>query len=66
MMNRNGFVSEAEPRQMSGTAEQEMIVRCSPGAKPITVGADKGFASNCTVDRAKILSLSLDGDSWGT
>ena len=45
--NRNGFVVEAELRQVSGTVEREtakdMIVRYSPGAERITVGADKGF-----------------------
>lgn len=45
--NRNGFVVEAELRQVSGMVERatakDMIVRYSPGAKPITVGADKGF-----------------------
>ena len=45
--NRNGFVVEAELRQVSGTVEREtakdMIVRYSPGARRITVGADKGF-----------------------
>ena len=45
--NRNGFVVQAELRQVSGTVEREtandMIARYSPGAKRITVGADKGF-----------------------
>jgi transposase len=45
--NRNGFVVEAELRQVSGTVEREaaaaMIVRHSPGAQRITLGADKGF-----------------------
>ena len=45
--NRNGFVVEAELRQVSGMVERatakDMIVRYSPGAKRITVGADKGF-----------------------
>jgi transposase len=45
--NRNGFVVEADLRQVSGTVERtaakDMIVRYSPGAKRITVGADKGF-----------------------
>jgi hypothetical protein len=45
--NRNGFVVEAELRQMSGTVEREtakdMIVRYSPGAKRITPGADSSF-----------------------
>ena len=40
--NRNGFVVEAELRQVSGIVEREtakdMIVRYSPGAKRITVG----------------------------
>jgi hypothetical protein len=47
--NRNGFVVEAELRQVSGTVEREtakdMIVRYSPGAKRITVGADTRSAS---------------------
>jgi transposase len=45
--NRNGFVVEADLRQASGTVERaaakDMIVRYSPGAKRITVAADKGF-----------------------
>ena len=45
--NRNGFVVESELRQVSGAVEREtakdMIVRYSPGAERITVGADKGF-----------------------
>ena len=45
--NRNGFVVEAELRQVSGSVEREaaaaMIVRHSPGAQQITVGADKAF-----------------------
>ena len=45
--NRNGFVVEAELRPVSGTVEREaakaMIVRHSPGAQRLTVGADKGF-----------------------
>jgi hypothetical protein len=45
--NRNGFVVEAELRQVSGMVEREtakdMIVRYSPGAKRITVGADKAL-----------------------
>ena len=45
--NRNGFVVEAELRQASGMVEREtakdMVVRYSPGAKHLTVGADKGF-----------------------
>ena len=45
--NRNGFVVEAELRPVSGSVEREaaaaMIVRHSPGAQRITLGADKGF-----------------------
>ena len=48
--NRNGFVVEAELRQVSGTVEREtakdMIVRYSPGAKRITVGADRELQSD--------------------
>jgi hypothetical protein len=47
LKTRNGFVVEAELRQVSGIVEREtakdMVVRYSPGAKRITVGADKGF-----------------------
>lgn len=45
--NRHGLVVEAELGQASGITEREaaktMIVRYSPGAKRITVGADKGY-----------------------
>ena len=41
--NRNGFVVEAELRPVSGSVEREaaaMIVRHSPGARRIMLGAD--------------------------
>ena len=45
--NRNGLIVQAEVTQASGRAEREMakqmIVRHSPGARRITVGADKGY-----------------------
>src|SRR3979411_1922183 len=45
--NRRGYVGVEELRQGAGIVEREtakdMIVRYSPGAKRITVGADKGF-----------------------
>jgi transposase len=45
--NRNGFVVEAELRQVSGTVERatakDMIARYLPGTRRITIGADKGF-----------------------
>ncbi len=45
--NRNGFVVEAELRQVSGMVERAaataMIIRHSPGAQRITVGGDKAF-----------------------
>ena len=45
--NRNGFVVEADLRQVSGTAERaaakEMIVRYSPGAKPSRLLPTRGL-----------------------
>ena len=45
--NRNGLVVETELTQASGRAErdaaQQMIVRRSPGARRITLGADKRY-----------------------
>jgi transposase len=50
MENRSGLVVAATLTQASGTAErtaaQEMIVRHSPGAHRITLGADKGAQRN--------------------
>lgn len=47
MENRSGLVVAATLTQASGTAErqaaQELIVRYSPGARRITLGADKGY-----------------------
>jgi transposase len=47
MENRNGFVVAAALTKATGTAErtaaEDMIVRHSPGASRITVGADKGY-----------------------
>lgn len=47
MENRSGLLVEASLTQVSGRAEREaaeaMIVRHSPGARRLTLGADKGF-----------------------
>jgi len=63
--NRNGFVVEAELRQVSGMVEREtakdMIVRYSPGAKRITVGADKGFD---TADFVSDMRTSMLHRTW--
>jgi hypothetical protein len=61
--NRNGFVVEAELRQVSGTVEREaaaaMIVRHSPGAQRITLGGDKGF------DTADFVACGLNEPASG-
>ena len=41
--NRNGFVVESVSGAVERETAKDMIVRYSPGAKRITVGADKGF-----------------------
>jgi hypothetical protein len=70
--NRNGFVVEAELRQVSGTVEREaaaaMIVRHSPGAQRITLGGDKGFDTAdfvaCGFRRLRTaIRLNADSDS---
>jgi hypothetical protein len=47
MENRSGLIVAATLTQATGTAErkaaEEMIVRHSPGARRITLGADKGY-----------------------
>ena len=47
MENRSGLIVAAALTQATGTAErkaaEEMIVRHSPGARRITLGADKGY-----------------------
>jgi hypothetical protein len=47
MKNRSGLVVETAVTEANGTAErqaaQEMIVRHSPGARRLTLGADKGY-----------------------
>jgi transposase len=67
--NRNGFVVEAELRQVSGMVERaaakDMIVRYSPGAKRITVGADKAFELH-VIERIKLVDDGkvLEVVSW--
>mgnify|MGYP001191659653 FL=1 len=60
--NRNGFVVEAELRQVSGTVEREaakdMITRRSPGSERITVGGDKGFDSADFVADLRALNVT--------
>jgi hypothetical protein len=47
MENRSGLIVAATVTKATGTAErvaaEEMIVRHSPGARRLTLGADKGY-----------------------
>jgi hypothetical protein len=47
MENRSGLIVAATLTKATGTAErkaaEEMIVRCSPGVRRITLGGDKGY-----------------------
>ena len=65
--NRNGFLVEAELRQVSGLVEREaaaaMIVRHSPGAQRITDGADKASirpTSSLTCARSNVTGARQD------
>ena len=53
MENRSGLVVEAVVTEANGVAErqtaQEMIVRHSPGARRLTLGADKGYDARAFV-----------------
>ena len=53
MENRNGLVVETAVTEANGMAErqaaQEMIVRHSPGAQRLTLGADKGYDARAFV-----------------
>jgi Transposase DDE domain len=54
MENRSGLIVAATLTTATGTAEreaaEEMIVRHSPGARRITLGADKGYAAAFVAD----------------
>jgi len=57
MENRSGLIVAATLTQATGTAErkaaEEMIVRHSPGARRITLGADKGYDAAAFVRHAR-------------
>src|SRR4051794_24267490 len=62
MENRTGLVVAAMVTQATGTAErkaaEEMIVRHSPGARRITLGADKGYDAAAFVADMRALNVT--------
>jgi hypothetical protein len=62
MENRNGLVVEAELTPANGYAEREaaeaMIVRHSPGARRLTLGADKGYDASAFVADLRALKVT--------
>ena len=60
--NRHGLVVETELGEASGTTEREaakaMIVRHSPGAKRITLGADKAYDAAEFIDDLRALNVT--------
>jgi hypothetical protein len=62
MENRSGLIVAATLTQASGTAErkaaEEMIVRHSPGARRITLGADKGYDAAAFVANLRALNVT--------
>jgi transposase len=62
MENRNGLVVEAELTPANGYAEREsaeaMIVRHSPGARRLTLGADKGYDASAFVADLRALNVT--------
>ena len=62
MENRNGLVVETAVTEANGMAEreaaQEMIVRHSPGARRLTLGADKGYDARAFVADLRDLNVT--------
>jgi transposase len=62
MENRSGLIVAATLTQATGTAEREaaeaMIVRHSPGAQRITLGADKGYDAAAFVADLRALNVT--------
>ena len=62
MENRSGLVVEAELTQANGRAEraaaEAMIVRHSPGARRLTLGADKGYDASAFVADLRVLNVT--------
>src|SRR5262245_6000824 len=62
MENRNGLIVAATLTKATGTAEreaaEEMIVRHSPGAGRITLGADKGYDASAFVADMRKLNVT--------
>jgi transposase len=62
MENRSGLIVAASLTEATGTAErkaaEEMIVRHSPGAQRITLGADKGYDAAAFVADLRALNVT--------
>ena len=62
MENRSGLIVAATLTKATGTAErqaaEEMIVRHSPGARRITLGADKGYDAAAFVGDMRALNVT--------
>jgi transposase len=62
MENRSGLIVAATLTQATGTAEREaaeaMVVRHSPGARRITLGADKGYDAAAFVADMRALNVT--------
>src|SRR5262245_12562483 len=62
MENRNGLVVEAELTEANGYVEREaaeaMIVRHSPGARRLTLGADKAYDATAFVADLRALNMT--------
>jgi hypothetical protein len=62
MENRSGLIVAAALTKATGTAErtaaEEMIVRHSPGASRITLGADKGYDAASFVADMRALNVT--------
>jgi hypothetical protein len=65
MENRSGLIVAATLTKATGTAEraaaEEMIVRHSPGARRITLGADKAYDAAAFVADMRAFNVTLSG-----
>jgi hypothetical protein len=65
MENRSGLIVAGTLTKATGTAEraaaEEMIVRHSPGARRITLGADKAYDAAAFVADMRAFNVTLSG-----